>query len=232
MEAGDGGGKLGFLFGSERNGLTNSELIYASALLQIPTQPAFSSLNLGQAVQIVGYEWFKARARMGDPAAPGKGYGYQEEWVGVAKGTRMATVGEVEGLWRRCQELLDAVELNPNPSQRELIYARLQNLLVRVESDVRDVNALHGVLTAIAVKHEKLEPIRQRHLEANKGHGIRRRNGRRVRVVGALGGEDEGEDGEEGDEGDLGLDEGVVRRRPGASDEEIDEARRERETGW
>ncbi len=233
---GGGGGKLGFLFGSERNGLTNSELVYASALLQIPTQPAFSSLNLGQAVQIVGYEWFKARARMrmGDPQAAGLGYRYQSKWVGVAKGTRMATVGEVQGLWRRCQEVLDAVELNANAHNRELIYARLQNLLVRAESDVRDVNALHGALTALAVNHERLEPIRWRHLEANKGHGIRRRGGRRVRkaeeeeAVGDGDGEEEVE--EESDEGDLGLDEGVVRlpRR----DEELEEERRERGASW
>lgn len=183
-------------------------------------------------MQIVGYEWYKARARMGDPAAQGMGYRYEGESVGVAKGTRLATVGEVEGLWRRCREMLDAVELNPNPRNRDLIYARLQNLLVRAESDVRDVNALHGVLTALAVNHEKLEPIRQRHMEANKGHGIRRRNGRRTKaVVGAEGVDDE-DDGEEGDEGDLGLDEGVVRRRRGGPDEAIDEERRERETGW
>lgn len=233
--SGGGGGKLGFLFGSERNGLSNAELVYASALLQIPTQPAFSSLNLGQAVQIVGYEWFKARAKMGDPAAQGMGYGYQEEWTGVAKGTRMATVGEVEGLWQRCQELLDAVELNPIPRNRELIYARLQNLLVRAESDVRDVNALHGAITAIALNHEKLEPIRQRHLETNKGHGTKRRNGRRTKGVAVVaGGQEEGEDDGEGDEGDLGLDEGVMkrpRRRDGA-DDAIEEERRERETGW
>jgi hypothetical protein len=227
------------LFGSERNGLTNSELVYASALVQIPTQPAFSSLNLGQAVQIVGYEWFKARTRMGDPQAAELGYGYQEEWVGVAKGTRMATVGEVEGLWRRCQELLDAVELNSNPRNRDLIYARLKNLLVRAESDVRDVNALHGVLTALAVNHERLEPIRQRHVEANKGHGIKRRAGRRVRasLVGGRETDDADDDyEEEGDEGDLGLDEGVVRpRRRGGKvvEEEEEEARIEREEeGW
>jgi hypothetical protein len=43
------------MFGSERNGLLNEDLVYATRLLQIPTNPAFSSLNLGQAVQICGY---------------------------------------------------------------------------------------------------------------------------------------------------------------------------------
>jgi len=42
------------MFGSERNGLINEDLVYATRLLQIPTNTAFSSLNLGQAVQICG----------------------------------------------------------------------------------------------------------------------------------------------------------------------------------
>lgn len=49
-----GGARAGYMFGSERNGLMNEDLVYATRLLQIPTNPAFSSLNLGQAVQICG----------------------------------------------------------------------------------------------------------------------------------------------------------------------------------
>ncbi|EWM29087.1 trna rrna methyltransferase [Nannochloropsis gaditana] len=49
-----GGARAGYMFGSERNGLTNEDLVYADRILQIPTNPAFSSLNLGQAVQICG----------------------------------------------------------------------------------------------------------------------------------------------------------------------------------
>lgn len=44
--------RYGYLFGSERNGLKNEHLTLATAILSIPTFPAFSSLNLGQAVQV------------------------------------------------------------------------------------------------------------------------------------------------------------------------------------
>ena len=49
------------LFGSERAGLTNEELRYAHALLRIPANPAYASLNLAMAVQVVAYEVLRAR---------------------------------------------------------------------------------------------------------------------------------------------------------------------------
>src|SRR5512141_1096617 len=48
------------VFGRERNGLENHEVALADRILTLPVNPAFASLNLGQAVVIVGYEWFKA----------------------------------------------------------------------------------------------------------------------------------------------------------------------------
>ena len=45
------GEKVGFLFGSEKNGLSNAELEHASAIVTIPTHPGFGSLNLAQAIQ-------------------------------------------------------------------------------------------------------------------------------------------------------------------------------------
>ena len=51
------GERVGFLFGSEKNGLSNAELEHASAIVTIPTAPGFSSLNLAQAVLLMCYEW-------------------------------------------------------------------------------------------------------------------------------------------------------------------------------
>jgi tRNA/rRNA methyltransferase len=55
-----GGGRVGILFGREREGLWNDEIALADAILTFPVNPAFPSLNLAQAVLLVGYEWFKA----------------------------------------------------------------------------------------------------------------------------------------------------------------------------
>jgi tRNA/rRNA methyltransferase len=52
--------KRGVLFGPERTGLDNDEVALADAIITFPANPACSSLNLAQAVLLVGYEWFKA----------------------------------------------------------------------------------------------------------------------------------------------------------------------------
>jgi len=52
--------KRGVLFGPERTGLDNDEVGLADAIITFPANPACSSLNLAQAVLLVGYEWFKA----------------------------------------------------------------------------------------------------------------------------------------------------------------------------
>src|SRR6266700_2812945 len=54
------GETCGVLFGPERTGLVNDHIALADTVLTVPLNPAFSSLNLAQAVLIVGYEWFTA----------------------------------------------------------------------------------------------------------------------------------------------------------------------------
>ena len=54
------GEKHGILFGPERTGLDNDEVALADAIITFPSDPAYASLNLAQAVLLCGYEWFKA----------------------------------------------------------------------------------------------------------------------------------------------------------------------------
>src|SRR5215472_9921470 len=54
------GEPCGILFGPERTGLVNDDIALADTVVTVPLNPAFSSLNLAQAVLIVGYEWFNA----------------------------------------------------------------------------------------------------------------------------------------------------------------------------
>jgi len=58
--------QAGVLFGPERTGLSNDDLIYADAVLSVPLNPSYSSLNLAQAVLLIAYEWFQS----GDPDRP------------------------------------------------------------------------------------------------------------------------------------------------------------------
>jgi len=59
-EAANSADKRGVLFGPERTGLDNDEVGIADAIITFPANPACSSLNLAQAVLLIGYEWFKA----------------------------------------------------------------------------------------------------------------------------------------------------------------------------
>ena len=69
-----GGGGAGILFGRERYGLQNEEVALANRIITFPVNPGFASLNLAQAVLLMGYEWFKlstqARCRLRCPSAP------------------------------------------------------------------------------------------------------------------------------------------------------------------
>ncbi len=64
---GAAGERCGVLFGRERIGLTNDEVVLADAILTVPLNPAFRSLNLAQAVLLIAWEWLRAGD---DPSRP------------------------------------------------------------------------------------------------------------------------------------------------------------------
>ena len=67
------GRRVGLVFGPERTGLTNDELLLADTLISYPVNPAFASLNLAQAVLLFGYAWFRqAPAETPAGGAPGR----------------------------------------------------------------------------------------------------------------------------------------------------------------
>src|SRR5690606_7588421 len=91
----DNGERPGVLFGPERTGLESDEVGLADVQVAIPLNPAFNSLNLAQAVLVMGYEWWQARA-----GEPGR--------VLVTNRAAPATKGELIGFFRRLEAALDA----------------------------------------------------------------------------------------------------------------------------
>ncbi len=59
----DRGEQCAVMFGGERSGLANEDVMRADAIVSIPVNPAFASINLGQAALIIGYEWAKAQGQ-------------------------------------------------------------------------------------------------------------------------------------------------------------------------
>jgi tRNA/rRNA methyltransferase len=130
------GRRVGLMFGPERTGLSNDDLAYADAVLTVPLNPAFSSLNLAQAVLLVGYEWFKAGA--GAPEAGGD------------DPIRPATKGELEQLYQHLLAELDAVDFFRAPDRRISLTRTIRLVLERARLREPDVHLLHGIVKALA----------------------------------------------------------------------------------
>jgi TrmH family RNA methyltransferase len=127
------GGKVAFVFGSEEAGLTNDEMFACQFLVHIPANPAFSSLNLAQAVQVVAYELHMASK----PSVP----------PGVAQ--KLATVADIEGLYEHLRDA--AVQSGFHvPETGSKLPERLRRLFSRVPSLEREeVNIVRGLLKAL-----------------------------------------------------------------------------------
>ncbi len=130
------GATSGLLFGNERAGLTNDEVALADAIITIPTDPDFSSLNLGQAVLLIGYEWFKAA-----DATP------KER---IQRGA--ALPAPKEELFRLFEHLEDELEkggfLYP-PGNRPGMIRNLRSILNRAQLTDQEVRTLRGVIVAL-----------------------------------------------------------------------------------
>ena len=133
------GENVGFLFGPERAGLENADVARANAIVSVPVNPGYGSLNLGQCVLLLAYEW--QRAGGGATAAE------------YRTGDNLRATGiEVDRLLQHLVERLDAVGFFYPPEKRRSMTASLDNLLRRAPLTDADVRILHGVVRALAVK--------------------------------------------------------------------------------
>jgi len=131
-----GGERVGILFGRERNGLTNDEVSLADAALTFQVNPAYASLNLAQAVLLVGYEWFAVRHSGDRPlAAPDLG-------PLAAKATLLSFFDYLEKELDACGYFL--------PDERRGTMARnLRNVSHRPQLTEQDIRTLRGAITTL-----------------------------------------------------------------------------------
>jgi tRNA/rRNA methyltransferase len=129
---------VGFAFGRERVGLTNEEVALADAIVTLPVDPAFSSLNLAHAVVVVAYEW-----RAAEHAVEADGLPFQAEM------TPPAVKGELVGLFDHLEAALDAAGYFRAAENRGHMVLALRALLQRASLTEQDVKTLRGVLAAL-----------------------------------------------------------------------------------
>jgi tRNA (cytidine32/uridine32-2'-O)-methyltransferase len=129
-----GQGAVAVVFGRERTGLDNNELQLCHAAVHIPSDPAFSSLNLAAAVQVLGYE---LRLAVLD-AAPAP--------VDPAPADAdLASHAELEGLFAQLGDTLDAIDFHKGRAP-ESAMRKLRRLYLKAGLDRAEVRLLRGVL--------------------------------------------------------------------------------------
>lgn len=121
--------RVAILFGREDNGLNNDELQRCNYHLQIPASPAYSSLNLAMAVQVVCYEIYQSGLAAQDPL----------HWD-----RPMATSAELNGLFEHLERAL-AVSGFLDASNPGQTMTRLRRLFARTDLDETEVQILRGI---------------------------------------------------------------------------------------
>jgi len=142
------GERCGLLFGRERNGLETNEVANADALIMIPVNSRFASLNLAQAVLLLGYEWMRGNA----DRSLGRVTTYEKPLSeGINMGhDRPATKEELIGLFEHLERELEANGFF-NPAHRKAVVAQnLRTMLTRMNATEQEVRTLRGIVATLA----------------------------------------------------------------------------------
>ncbi|MDH5407455.1 MAG: tRNA (cytosine(32)/uridine(32)-2'-O)-methyltransferase TrmJ [Gammaproteobacteria bacterium] len=139
--------QVALVFGREDRGLTNEEMERCNALVNIPANPEYSSLNIAAAVQVLCYEINMLSFLQGE----------EEKRMPDFYDHPRATSDEVEGLYGHFESALTALGFHDPDNPRQLMR-RLRRLFNRAGLDKMEVNILRGILTA-AEKANKEKPV-------------------------------------------------------------------------
>ena len=140
------GDKVGLLFGPERTGLVNDDIPLADTVLQVPLNPAYSSLNLAQAVLIVGYEWYQSGVDV-----PAREL--------VTNETRPATKAELLNFFAHLEKELDDCGFLRHEDKRPSMVRNIRNIFQRAELTEQEIRTLHGIIKELA--HERVRHRRR-----------------------------------------------------------------------
>jgi tRNA/rRNA methyltransferase len=127
---------VGIAFGPERTGLTNDELPKFRAILHVPVDPEFSSLNLAQTVAITAYEWYQTQADF-------KGKLHMGESI-------PATQDQLQGFLTSLEQSLDATHFWRIDHKKPIMWQNLQNIFTRMDLTEQEVRTLHGMIKTLS----------------------------------------------------------------------------------
>ena len=127
------GEKVAVMFGPERSGMENADIAHANAIITVPVNPEFASLNLAQCVLLVGYEWRRAVEAVQDVVVQGQTVAPADQ-------------RDIEALARHYEDRLGEAGFFYPDHKAENMKVNLRNLWSRMPMTRADVQMLHGVL--------------------------------------------------------------------------------------
>ena len=147
------GEKIALLFGRERWGLSNDEVSLADIIVTAPVNPAFASINIAQAVLLMGYEWYKDQAGTLGQQTPElaalEGPGLQ------TPDTRLATKEELLGFIDHLERELDIAGFFKTDAKKPGMLRNIRNLYSRAALTEQEVRSLRGMVASLTRAHEK-----------------------------------------------------------------------------
>jgi tRNA/rRNA methyltransferase len=128
-------GRSAMLFGPERAGLETDEVALANAIVTVPINPEFGSLNLAQAVILLTYEWSKTTALAQPP---------------VRDAEALAPHGELESLIAQLEASLQAKNYYHPPERTRATQNTIRSIFTKTGWSSREVKAVRGIIRALS----------------------------------------------------------------------------------
>lgn len=133
------GNKCGIMFGPERTGLENDDVSIADAIIEIPLNPKHCSLNLSQAVLLVGYEWYKSLINV-------------PESQFITNATHLASKEQLTNFFAFLEHELQDFKNLQDEEKRPTLLRNLHNIFTRSNLTEQDINTLYGIIRYLSKK--------------------------------------------------------------------------------
>lgn len=134
--------KVGIMFGREATGMNNDEIVLADKIITAPLNPAFSSLNLAQAVLLVAWEWRKQNTTEQKEVSPR----YAQ--------SKPASKQELNHLFEHLETELDLVGFFKTAEKKPIMARNLRNIFERSQLSSQEVRTLRGMIAGLTRRHE------------------------------------------------------------------------------
>ncbi len=146
------GQRVGMLFGAERQGLENDDIAIADAVVMVPVDPRFASLNLAQAALLMGYEWLKQsqKGTLGRVTAKETAL---EPGLNL-RGNPPATKQLLIGLFEHLERELDSSGFLKPPEKRTVMVRNIRTMLERMQATEQEVHTLRGIIASLTGAHK------------------------------------------------------------------------------